>query len=165
MALDNRDEEKQKLFTRRAAVIGGGQLALFTVLAGRMYYLQVIESQEYEILAEENRVNVRLLPPLRGEIVDRFGEKLASNRQNFRVVLIPEQTDDVEATLQKLSEIIDISERTRKRVAGDDPIVMPEALRYVHMARCRDYPSVLADNLSHASASLNEDQEPSQEAA
>lgn len=116
MALDNRDEEKQKLFTRRAAVIGGGQLALFTVLAGRMYYLQVIESQEYEILAEENRVNVRLLPPLRGEIVDRFGEKLASNRQNFRVVLIPEQADDVEATLEKLSEIIDISERTRKRV-------------------------------------------------
>ena len=48
---------------------------------------------------------------------------------------------------------------------GDDPIVMPEALRYVHMARCRDYPSVLADNLSHASPSLNEDQEPTQEAA
>jgi penicillin-binding protein 2 len=119
MALDNRDEEKQKLFSRRAAVIGGGQLGLFALLAGRMYYLQVIESQEYEILAEENRVNVRLLPPLRGEIVDRFGEKLASNRQNFRVVLIPEQTDDVEATLDKLGEIIDISARTRKRVLRD----------------------------------------------
>jgi len=116
MALDDRDADKQKLFTRRAAIIGGGQVALFTVLAGRMYYLQVIESQQYEILAEENRVNVRLLPPLRGEIVDRFGEKLASNRQNFRVVLIPEQTDDVEATLDKLAEIISISDRTRKRV-------------------------------------------------
>ncbi len=116
MALDDRDADKQKAFTRRAAIIGGGQLSLFAVLAGRMYYLQVIESQEYEILAEENRVNVRLLPPLRGEIVDRFGEKLASNRQNFRVVLIPEQTDDVTATLDKLEEIVPITERTRKRI-------------------------------------------------
>ncbi len=74
MALDDRDADKQKMFSRRAAILGGGQLALFTVLAGRMYYLQVIESQEYEILAEENRVNVRLLPPPRGEILDRFGE-------------------------------------------------------------------------------------------
>lgn len=116
MALDDRDADKQKLFTRRTAVLGGGQLGLFAVLAGRMYYLQVIESQEYEILAEENRVNVRLLPPLRGEIVDRFGKKLATNRQNFRVVLIPEQTDDVEATLDKLSEIVSITDRTRKRL-------------------------------------------------
>lgn len=116
MTLDNRDAEKQKAFTRRAAIIGGGQLALFAVLAGRMYYLQVIESREYEILAEENRVNVRLLPPLRGEIVDRFGVKLATNRQNFRVVLIPEQTDDVAATLDRLGEIITLSDRTRARV-------------------------------------------------
>ncbi|MGD1934365.1 MAG: penicillin-binding protein 2 [Candidatus Phaeomarinobacter sp.] len=116
MALDDRDADKQKLFSRRAAILGGGQLALFAVLGGRMYYLQVIESQQYEKLAEENRVNVRLLPPLRGEIVDRFGEELASNRQNFRVVLIPEQTDDVEATLDKLSEIVPISDRTRKRL-------------------------------------------------
>ncbi|MEQ8747720.1 penicillin-binding protein 2 [Pyruvatibacter sp.] len=119
MALDDRDADKQKLFSRRAAILGGGQLALFAVLAGRMYYLQVIESQQYEILAEENRVNVRLLPPLRGEVVDRFGKKLATNRQNFRVVLIPEQTDDVEATLDKLSDIIPITERTRKRILKD----------------------------------------------
>jgi len=119
MALDDRDQHKQNAFSRRAAILGGGQLALFAVLAGRMYYLQVIESQQYEILAEENRVNVRLLPPLRGEIVDRFGEKLASNRQNFRVVLIPEQTDDVAATLDRLGEIVPITQRTRNRVLKD----------------------------------------------
>lgn len=141
MALDDRDADKQKMFSRRAAILGGGQVALFTVLAGRMYYLQVIESQEYEILAEENRVNVRLLPPLRGEILDRFGEKLASNRQNFRVVLIPEQTDDVETTLDKLSEIIPISDRTRKRLLrevrqkrGFVPLTVAENLEWESFA-------------------------------
>ncbi len=141
MALDDRDADKQKMFSRRAAILGGGQLALFAVLAGRMYYLQVIESPEYEILAEENRVNIRLLPPLRGEILDRFGEKLASNRQNFRVVLIPEQTDDVETTLDKLSEIIPISERTRKRLLrevrqkrGFVPLTVAENLEWESFA-------------------------------
>ncbi len=156
MGLDNRDSEKLKTFTRRAAVIGGGQLALFTVLAGRMYYLQVIESQEYEILAEENRVNVRLLPPLRGEIVDRFGQKLASNRQNFRVVLIPEQTDDVEKTLDRLAEIIAISDRTRARILkearqkrGFVPLTVAENLEWETFAEVNihtpDLPGVQPD--------------------
>jgi len=49
--------------------------------------------------------------------------------------------------------------------AGDEPIERPEALRFVHMARCRDYPSILVDNLANANASLDEDQNSSQEAA
>ena len=78
-----RDGERQKTFTRRAALLGVGKLSLFGALIGRMYYLQVVEADQYRMLAEENRINVRLLPPPRGRILDRFGTELARNRPNF----------------------------------------------------------------------------------
>ncbi len=111
-----RDLERYKLFSRRALVLGGGQLALFSALAGRMYYLQVIESDQYAMLADENRISMRLLRPPRGRILDRFGIELASNRQNYRVVLIPEQTDGVADTLAALATVIPISDQDRSRV-------------------------------------------------
>ena len=95
----NRDAERHKLFNRRSAMLLGGQAVLFSTLVGRMYYLQVLESERYKTLAEENRINLRLLPPPRGGIVDRFGIPIASNQKNYRVLLIPEDTRDVSATL------------------------------------------------------------------
>ena len=79
MLTDGTDNVRFKTFSRRAAILGGAQLLVFGGLASRMYYLQVLKSSEYQMLAEENRVNMRLLAPLRGEIVDRFGQVLASN--------------------------------------------------------------------------------------
>ena len=96
MQFDNRDNSRYQTFTRRAALLGGAQALAFATLAGRMYYLQVLKSDEYRMLADENRINVRLLAPLRGKIVDRFGRVLASNRQNYRAVMIPEHTDNIE---------------------------------------------------------------------
>ena len=63
MALMHEDNERSKSFTRRTLLVGGGQAALFAVLAGRMYYLQVVESDRYAMLAEDNRISLRLLPP------------------------------------------------------------------------------------------------------
>ena len=71
-------------------------------LALRMRQLQVKDSDRYFLLAEENRVNIRLIPPARGQIFDRNGLPVAENRQNYRVVLIREQTDNVEETLDNV---------------------------------------------------------------
>jgi penicillin-binding protein 2 len=115
MARDD-DAGRYKTLTRRAAMLAGGQLAIVAVLVGRMYYLQVVQSDQYQMLADENRIDMRLLPPLRGRILDRFGQELASNRQNFRAVLVPEQTDDVAATLDALAEVVPFDEHQRKKV-------------------------------------------------
>ncbi len=114
-----KDSVRLKTFSRRAALIGGVQLAAFSVLASRMYYLQVLKSDEYTMLAEDNRINVRLLAPLRGEIVDRFGKVLVSNRQNFRVLLVPEQTNDIEETLDRVGRLLKISDRQRRKILRD----------------------------------------------
>ena len=113
------EQNRYKSFTRRAALVGAGQLALFGALAGRMYYLQVLESSRYTMLAEDNRINLRLLAPPRGEIVDRFGVELATNEQNYRVILVPEQADDIEATLEALSRYVDLEAEAREDIIRD----------------------------------------------
>ena len=103
MAIVHEDQARLKTFSRRALLLGGGQALLLATLAGRMYYLQVVESDRYTTLAEDNRINLRLLAPPRGRIVDRFGVPLAINQQNYRVVLVREQAGDLPATLDALS--------------------------------------------------------------
>ncbi len=152
----NRDVERHKLFNRRSVMLLGGQATLFSALIGRMYYLQVLESERYKTLAEENRINLRLLAPPRGRIIDRFGVPLASNQQNYRVLLIPEDTRDVAATLDSLGEIITIGPGERRRILRDVkrnrsfvPVTLRENLNWQQVARIEvnapDLPGVMID--------------------
>lgn len=104
------------MFTRRALFLAGGQAALVSALVGRMYYLQVVESDRYVTLAEDNRINLRLLAPLRGRLLDSNGMELAGNRTNYRVVLIAEQARDVAGVLDRLAQVVDLSAADRQRI-------------------------------------------------
>ena len=136
------DKELYRTFGRRAAILAGTKAVLFGALAARMYYLQVVEADRYALLAEENRINLRLLPPPRGRILDRFGLPLATNDQNFRVVVVAEQTDDLEGTLQALGRLLPIDvlnhDRIRKEVGKKRafvPITVQEDLDWPVVAR------------------------------
>ncbi len=151
-----RDGGRDKTFTRRALFLAGGQVALFGALAARLYYLQVLESDQYVILADDNRISLRLLAPPRGRIVDRFGVDLANSQQNYRVVLIPEQTRSVETTLARLAELIDIPDHDRRRILrevrrmrGYVPVTVSENLSWEQFARINvhspDLPGIQPD--------------------
>jgi len=101
--------------SRRAFVLFGAQLAVAGALAWRMRQLQIEEGALYRSLAEENRINIRLLAPARGEIFDRNGHPLAVNRQNLRVHVVREQAGDLTETLDRLSRIVPLSESDRAR--------------------------------------------------
>ncbi|MDD5585492.1 MAG: penicillin-binding protein 2, partial [Alphaproteobacteria bacterium] len=115
----SRDSERSRLFTRRAILLGGAKAGLLSLLAGRIYYLQILQGDKYRTLAEENRVNLRLLAPPRGHILDRAGVQLAVNQQNYRLVLLPEQVDDLETLLNNIRPYVDLTEADRKRIARD----------------------------------------------
>ena len=104
------------MITRRSLLLGGGKIALFSLLGGRLYYLQVTESEKYKTLSESNRFNTELLPPIRGRILDRQGVPLALNKDNFRVEIISEQTKDIIGTLKKLGKIININDVDMRRI-------------------------------------------------
>ena len=67
--------------TRRALIIGGGMAAMVAALGARMRYLGVEQADQFRLLAEENRINIQLIPPARGLIHDRNGKIIAGNEQ------------------------------------------------------------------------------------
>ncbi|WP_337997375.1 penicillin-binding protein 2 [Oleispirillum naphthae] len=151
-----RDSERGKLFTRRAMMLAAGQTGLTMALAGRMYYLQVTEAERYGILADENRISLRLLPPPRGLILDRFGREMAVNRQNFRVLVVREQTPDLMQTLDALGMIIPLTDKDKTRIRREVerkrafmPVQVKENLSWEEMAQIQinapDLPGVVID--------------------
>ena len=113
---DTPSEDLDGRLSRRTALLAGGAGLVFSVLGGRLYHLQVTQAEEYASLSEENRFNYRITVPPRGKIRDRHGEVIADSQLDYSVVLIPESAGDVEAALDKIGEVIELSEPTRKRV-------------------------------------------------
>jgi penicillin-binding protein 2 len=108
-------EQSVRTISRRAIVVGGVQLAFMGALGLRMRQLQIEEAEEYRLLAEENRINVRLIPPARGLIFDRNGVIIADNSQNYRIVIVREDAGDVEETVAKLRRLIPLDETELER--------------------------------------------------
>lgn len=104
-------EEAASLVTRRGIVLGGAMVGFVGVLGLRMRQMQVTEADSYRLLAEENRINLHLIPPSRGIIYDRHGIIIAENAQNYRIVIQREQAGDVEAAIAELRRLVDLDER------------------------------------------------------
>ncbi|MEL6362214.1 MAG: penicillin-binding protein 2 [Pseudomonadota bacterium] len=139
---NSHDPEKKELFSRRATLFGGGLSLLFGGIAARLYHLQIAKYEDFAALAEENQFNRRLLTPLRGEIVDRFGNTLASNRQNFRLLLAPEETPDLEAAIEKIAQYVELSDTRRnrlmreiRRTGGVNPVQVVDNLTWEEFSR------------------------------
>lgn len=96
-------------FDRRSMVVGTLQFGIGALLAGRLGYLAITQNEKYQLEAESNRVNLSLIPPRRGWILDRHGSPLASNRADFRVDVIPDRMADAEATIGTLGELLQLT--------------------------------------------------------
>ena len=150
------DNDRQKTFTRRAAMLAAIKTSMVGALGARMYYLQVLEADRYRMLAEDNRVSMRLQAPQRGLILDRNGIAMAVNQQNYRVMVVPEQTPSLTYTLDALSQIISLSEHDRNRIQKEArrrrsfvPVTARENLSWEDVARvelnAQDLPGVVID--------------------
>jgi penicillin-binding protein 2 len=113
------DTDQGRLLTRRAFLLGGAQAALFTVLAGRLYDLQILQGERYRTLAEENRISTRIILPDRGLILDRRGLILARNEVSFRAELVTDQIKDPRATLRQLYGLLPFEDWERRRIEKD----------------------------------------------
>ncbi len=134
--------ESERLIGRRAAILGGLQLAAAGALVLRMRQMQLAEADQYRLLAEENRINIRLLPPARGLITDRSGKVLAGNEQNYRIVLVREDAGDARAALEGLARLIPLSEPEIERALREImrhrpfvPVTIADRLSWEELAR------------------------------
>lgn len=136
------NDESARKVSRRALLLGGGQLAFMGVLGLRMRYMQVDQADQFRLLAEENRVNIRLIPPARGLIYDRFGDIIAENEQNYRVVIVREDAGDVDETIARLARLIeldpdDLERATKelKRLSPFVPVTIADRLKWEDLAK------------------------------
>ncbi len=139
------EADREQSFSRRAFVMGGAMASVGALLAGRMAWLSVWDGQRYQLLSEENRVSLRVIPPRRGWIVDRQGKPLALNKPDYRLELIPEQIADLEATLAAVSKVLPLTFEDELRIRAD--IAIQPAYMAVEVARDLDWPAFAALNV------------------
>ena len=94
---------------RRGLLIGGLQLGFCGLLAWRMHHLQIEKAESFRLVADENRINLRLVPNQRGEIYDRNGVKLAGNEASYSVTMVAEDAGDIDVIFERLSKLINLS--------------------------------------------------------
>lgn len=105
-----------KKTTRRSLLLGGAMSSVVGVLGFRMWQLGVRDSEQYYLLAEENRISLRLVRPDRGRIFDSAGKIIADNEQAYRITLVREEARDVEDVLEKLRLLLGLDEETLTKV-------------------------------------------------
>ncbi|ETA50833.1 penicillin-binding protein 2 [Ponticoccus alexandrii] len=98
--------ESARRISRRALILGGSQIAFASVLGLRMRHMQVDQADEFRLLAEENRINMRLIPPARGRIFDRNGRVIAENEPTYRITIVREDAGDVDDVIDRLSKLV-----------------------------------------------------------
>ncbi len=142
-------------YDRRALLIGGLQAAVGVLLASRVAWISLAQNKKYTLASESNRVNLTLISPRRGAILDRNGAPIAANRADFRVDLIPDRLVDPDQTLTELGRLLKLSDVRIKdlkdkldKARGFQPVEVAAGLDWDSFAaisvRLPDLPGVLA---------------------
>ncbi len=142
-------------YDRRSLVIGGLQAAVGLLLAGRVAWISLAQNEKYTLASESNRVNLTLISPRRGAILDRNGAPIAANRADFRVDLVPDRLVDPDRTLSELGRLLKLSDVRIKdlkdkldKARGFQPVEVAAGLDWDSFAaisvRLPDLPGVLA---------------------
>jgi penicillin-binding protein 2 len=124
-------------FSRRMVLFGGAQAAIGAALVGRLGWLAVAENDKYQLMSENNRVQLIVVPPRRGWLVDRYNQPIAINRSDFRVDIIPQQLENPEQTLKLLAQLLKLDTDDLDRILKDlkqgrgfQPVQVAESVPY-----------------------------------
>ncbi|MGX9355370.1 penicillin-binding protein 2 [Roseobacteraceae bacterium S113] len=135
-------EESARRITRRGLIVGGLQLGFGGLLVWRMRQMQIEEADQFRFLAEENRINIEVIPPARGEIFDRNGRVIAENEPAYRITLVRERAGDVDAVLARLGDLAVLDdaaiERARAEIKGaraDAPVTVADRVSWEVLSR------------------------------
>lgn len=111
--------ERQGTFHRRIFLMGGVVAFGLFALTGRLGLLQIVQGDRYKKLSAANQFNFRVMPPPRGRILDRNGNVIAGNRPSFRVLVIRNEIEDIDKTLDEISYVLPQTAMNRRRILRD----------------------------------------------
>ena len=111
------DDKKQfTVLNRRSFILYILKLSLFTTVGWRLYNIQIKNSEKYKTLSKNNQIDVEILYPLRGKILDTNDNILANNKKVFDIYIIPENTSNINKTLNQISNILEISFSKKRKI-------------------------------------------------
>lgn len=135
------DNMRKTMYSRRSMLLGGAQLGVAGLLGARMAWISIAENERWQLLSESNRVQLSLIPPRRGWIVDRAGQPIAMNRSDFRVDLIPDRLQEPDRVIASLVRLLDLPEDEVARIradleeaAGYQPVQVADGLEWEQFA-------------------------------
>jgi len=142
-------------FSRRMLMLGGAQAGVGALLVGRLGWLAIAQNEKYQLLSENNRVQLIPVPPRRGWLIDRYGKPIAINKASFRVDIIPQQLDKGRDIVPDVAKLLDLEpddvDRIRKELEqsrGFQPVSVADNVPYEQYAaitvRLPDLPGVAA---------------------
>jgi len=145
-----RDLEHLSLGTRETAVSSHARIGvlgfIITVtiffLIFRLWNLQILDGNNLRSLSENNRLRLIRTPPLRGVIYDRRGQLVVDNRPAYDVVLVPEDTPDMQKTVDELSKYLTAGENFSGKIATRD--LRRPAYEGVVLAKDVSWPAITA---------------------
>ena len=128
--------------TRRGLIVAAAQMGFVGILGARMRYMQVEQADEFRLLADENRINIRLIPPARGQLFDRNGAVIAENEPSYRITMVREDAGDVNTVIGRLSTLVELDDdelnrafAEMKRSAPFLPVTIADRISWEELSR------------------------------
>ena len=116
MIKGNSGIRKTDVINRRMFIIGAAKIIIFTGIIARLFFLQVNENKKYLTLSDKNRIREWKLPPIRGDIVDYFGNIIAGNLKVYQLHIIPEQVENFNYLLTRLKTLLNLSDKKIEKI-------------------------------------------------
>ncbi len=116
MIKGNSGIRKTDVINRRMFIIGAAKIIIFTGIIARLFSLQVNENKKYLTLSDKNRIREWKLPPIRGDIVDYFGNIIAGNLKVYQLHIIPEQVENFNYLITRLKTILNLSDKKIEKI-------------------------------------------------
>lgn len=107
---------KGSIFLKRLLIVLIVQMILVIILITRLFYLQILNFNDFKKKSENNRIKINVIPPLRGNILDRNNNKLTNNRNSYELILYKDKKQDENEFIQKLSNILDLNDEKQNKI-------------------------------------------------
>jgi len=107
---------KTNTVNRRMFIFAAAKAVVFFGIVGRLFSLQISENKKYLTLSDKNRLREARLPPVRGEFVDYFGNKIAKNLTVYQLHVVPEQVEDFKTLMVRLKDILNFSDNDLEKL-------------------------------------------------
>ncbi|WP_440653759.1 penicillin-binding protein 2 [Candidatus Pelagibacter sp. HIMB1506] len=146
MISGNSGIRKTDVINRRMFIIGAAKVIIFTGIIARLFSLQVNENKKYLTLSDKNRIREWKLPPIRGDIVDYFGNVIAGNLKVYQLHIIPEQVENFNYLLSRLKTLLNLSDKKIEKIIKSknklkpwESIIVSENLSWSDFLKINNY--------------------------